>query len=327
MRNRLPFLVLLASALTFLASLFLPWQQVTAPGSGPGVVGVLNLFASGGNVEGWSTTVGVAASLAALALVAVSAGALFREPVTSRPRFTPVALAMLYLAIGSMLVVRAEDRVYGRRLHFHYAYGLYLGLATAAIALAAAVALEMTLFRRPRAPQGLTALLGVGLLVSCLLPWAAPFGPANTIDFPGVTLGLVVLMAAGVCVLAGSASWSGAPLFAAVAIAVLTGGGVNAIWPNTVRYGAWMALGFGIALVGSAALTRRKPRPARPTFGVGLGAAAAAVLVVSLFLPWQQFCNPGGHSYGHGIGTCIGTTGWADGEPGSFAGVLALLLI
>ncbi len=51
------------------------------------------------------------------------------------------------------------------------------------------------------------------------------------------------------------------------------------------------------------------------------------MLVVSLFLPWRQFCNPGGRPYGHGIGSCIDTTGWGIGEFGSFAGVLALLLI
>lgn len=331
MQNRLPFVVLLGSALTFLASLFLPWQALQAPTSGTGVLGVLNLFASGGNIEGWGTTVGVAASLAALALAALAAAALIRPPAALRARFTPIALAMLYLAIGSVLVMRAEEKVYekvyGPRLHFHYAYGMFLGLAVAAVALVGAVALESSAIRRPRPLESLTALLGVGLLASALLPWASPFGPDRTISLPGVILGLVVLLAAGVCVIVGMTPWAGTTRYAAPAVAVLTGAGLNAIWPNTIRYGAWIALGFAIALVVMAAAAEPGWRPVRPPFALGLGALAATVLVGSLFLPWQQFCNPGGHPYGHGIGSCIGTTGWATGEPGASTGVLALLLI
>lgn len=329
MQSRLPFLVLLASALTFLASLFLPWQELRAPTGGTGSFGLLNLFANGGNVEGWGTTVGVAASLAALALAAVAAAALIRPAAALQAaRVTPIALTMLYLAIGSVLVMRAEDRVYGRRLHFDYAYGMFLGLAVAAIALVGAVALEASAIRRPRPVESLAAMLGVGLLASTLLPWTSPFGPARALSFPGVTLGLVVLLAGGVCVVVvGMALWADTPLYAFVAIAVLTGAGVNALWPNTIRYGAWIALGFAIALVVVAAVSEPGWRPIRPRFALGLGAAAATVLVVSLFLPWQEFCNPSGHPYGYGVGSCIGTTGWANGEFGSFAGVLAILLI
>ena len=327
MQNRLPLLVLLTSALTFLASLFLPWQELHAPTGGTGVLGVLNLFASGGNVEGWGTTVGVAASLAALALAAAAAGALIQPSAAIRARFTPIALAMLYLAIGNVLVMRAEETVYAQDLHFHPASGMFLGLAVATIALVGAVALEARAIRRPRPIEALAALLGVGLLASGLLPWASPFGSDRTISFPGVTLGLVVVVAAGACVIVGMTPWASTSRYAAPAVAVLTGAGVNAIWPNTIHYGAWIALAFAIALVVIAATAEPGRQPMRPPFAFGLGAAAATVLVVSLFLPWQQFCNPGGHPYGHGIGSCIGTTGWANGEFGSFTGVLALLLI
>lgn len=327
MRSRLPFLVLLGGALTFLASLFLPWLQVRPSGGGAGTLGLLNLFASDGSVDGWATTAGVGASLAALALAAAAAAGLVRSGSVRRPPLTPIALAMLYLAIGNVLVLRAEETIYGPRLHLHPAYGMFLGLAAAGIGLLGALALEASAPRRRRAVEVLAALLGLGLLASCLLPWASPFGPARNLDFPGVTLPLVVLLTGGVCVLAGPALRSGAALYAALTAAVVTGAGTNAIWPETTRYGAWLALGFAIALIAVAALMPRRPRLARPSVAVGLGAAAAGVLVVSLFLPWQQFCIPGGRSYGPGIGACIGTTGWANAEPGAVTGILALLLI
>ena len=315
MRNRLLPLVLLASALTFLASLYLPWRVAEPRGS-------TFAFSISGN-DGWSTEPGVMASLAALALAAIAAKAVVRHTGALQRRFTPFALAMLYLAIGGVLVIRAQEKIFARNLHFHYGYGMFLGLAATAAALLGAVGLEGTTLRRLQATEGLAALLGIGLLASCLLTWASPFGPAQKLEFPGVTLGLVVLLTAGVCLLAGSPL----RLSAALVVAVLTGAGVNAIWLDTIRYGAWLALGFAIALTAVAALTRPEPRPSRPQLATALGAAAATVLVVSLFLPWQQFCSPGGNSFGDGIGTCIGTTGWAAGDSGAVAGVLALLLI
>ena len=330
MRDRLPLAVLLGCALTFLVSLYLPWQETHSSGTGPGVLGLLNLFANDGNVQGWAAGAGVVASLAALALVGLAAHALVRPGAVARIPLRPVALALLYLAIADVLVLRAEEKIYGPRLHFHYAYGAYLGLAAAAVALAAAGLIEKSVVRRPSAAEAVAALLGAGLLVSFLLPWASPFGPEGNLEFPGMTLGLVVLLAAGLCLLSGAAVRRAVPLpMAALAIPVLTGASVNAIWPDRIRYGAWMGLGFAVALVALAARARPLPRLVRPTFAVGLAAAAATVLVVSLFLPWQQFCDPGGQAYGHGIGSCIATTGWAntDAELGSVTGVLALVLI
>ncbi len=56
MLRRLSLWMLLASALAFLASLFLPWIGVAVPpqGATSGVLGLLDQFAGGGGeIDGW----------------------------------------------------------------------------------------------------------------------------------------------------------------------------------------------------------------------------------------------------------------------------------
>ncbi|HZT94984.1 MAG TPA: hypothetical protein VE985_10970 [Gaiellaceae bacterium] len=328
MHGRRPLFLVLGGALTFLASLYLPWQGTShETTASQGVLALLNLFSdNNGSIDGWGSSAGVAASLAALALVGMAAAALVRSDAVRKLPLVPIALALVYLATAHLVVLRADEKLFASHEHFRFSYGAYLGIAAAVVALLASMLGEGRIVRPPSAIEGVGLLLGTGLLVSFLLPWAKPFGPTK-LSFPGVKLPLVVLSAGVVCWLLRSAVRNGERFYAAVAIAVLTGAAVDAISPNRVVYGAWMSLGFVLALVASTAFARRPERLVRPSLPVGLTAAAAGTFVVALFLPWQRFCNPAGHPFGHGIGRCIPTTGWAMEEPGAVAGALAIVLI
>lgn len=332
MRGRWPLLVLLASALTFLASLYLPWQELGV-GSGfasHGILRLLNLFASGGgsSADGWSTSAGVAASLAALALAGVAAIRLARGSLIGERLVAPIAFALCYLTIGSLVVLHAGE-LSAQGKHYRYAYGAYLGAASAAVALLVVPwIVKANTARLPRRVELLAALPGIGLLVSFLLPWAQEAGgPFGGVRLPGIDLPVVVLAAGGVFLLATPWMRAGRPLYAGAAIAVLTGGAVHGLAsPTHVDYGAWLSLGFALALVAGVALARKGSLPAAPSLGGGL-AAAAGVFVVALFLPWQEFCAPNGSSLGHGLGRCVAEAGWTIGESGAVAGTLAIVLI
>jgi hypothetical protein len=319
-RHRLPALVLLACALTFLASLYLPWR--TSQG-GP------NFILGGEGTDGWSTEAGVAASLAALVLVAGSATALVRPSVLSRLPLVPAALAVVGLAVGSLLVMRAGESSFAR-LHYHYAYGAFLGIASAGLTMLGALALDRATIRRPDAGQALAIVLAVGLLASYLLDWASARGQ-SAVSFPGLVLPVVVLAATGLCFLfPGAPLWSGWSLYVAAAIAVLTGAAVHAVASAptvTVAYGAWMALGSAIALVAPAMSGWPRTRPTLVSTESVLVAGAAAVFVVALFLPWQKICASSDTTLGAGLGRCVTTTGWASGGQAAVAGVLALALV
>jgi hypothetical protein len=306
-RNRLPAFVLLVCALTFLASLYLPWRII-----------------GGNSTDGWSTEAGVAASLAALVLVAGSAAAVVRPSLLSRLPLASAALAALCLAVGSLLVMRAGFNSFAE-LDVHDAYGAYLGIASAGLTLLAAFALGRASIRRPNAAEAVATLLVVGLLASYLLDWAKAGGQTSA-SFPGVVLAVVVLAAAAVCfVLRGTPR-----LYGAAAIAVLTGAGVTSVASEptvTVSYGAWMALGFAVALVALAAIAGPRTKPTLPSAASVLVAGAAAVFVVALFLPWQKLCAPSGQTFGAGLGLCVTTTGWAIGDQAAVAGVLALAVL
>jgi hypothetical protein len=338
MRDRAPLFALLASALTFLASLYLPWQEVSYPGlrsaGGQGVLGLLNLFAFGNNSDGLTTQAGVVASLAALVLIAAAAVALVRPGgVGHRLPLFPFALALLYLAIAGLAALRGEEAPTNSFQHsgtqYHYAYGAYLGVAAAAVTLLAAAFLERaSLARRPTSVEVIALLLGAGLLVAFLLPWASALFLAKAISYPGVNDPLVVLAAVGVCLLVGALLRSRSAPYVGGMIAVLVGASMNEVSTELrVDYGAWTALGLALALVAAAAFVRQPARPATPSLSGALGAAAAAVYVIGLFLPWREFCATSGHTLGAGLGRCYVMTGWAAGESSAAAGTLALVAI
>jgi len=334
MRGRWPLYVLLASALTFVVSLYLPWYEVRNEG-----MGILSVVGIGsGTADGWATTAGMAASLAAVAVVIAAAATLVRPGLfDDRLPLVPLALTLGYLGIATLVALRANEMLSQAanqlgHLHHHYSYGAYLGVASAAVALLTAAILGGARLRpRPTSVELVAGALSVGLLVAFLLPWAtAAFGRSETISFPGVNSAVVVLAAAGICLLIGSSLRSGRAVYLAAAIAVLTGAavqGLGVVDTTRIDYGAWMALGVALALVAATAFVRPQTRPALPALAGALTAAAAGVFVVALFLPWQEFCAPGGGSLGHGLGSCIATTGWTTGEPGAVAGTLALVLV
>ena len=335
MRDRVLRFAVLTGALTFLASLYLPWQEVSDSGirygDGQGVLGLSNVFSVSGSpsLDGWSTEAGVVASLVALVLVAATAVAVVRPGAFgSRLPLFPFGLAVLYLAVAVLVALHADAALRGtiqsfRGAQYHYAYGAYLGVAAAVIALLAAGFLERAaLARRPTGIEVITLLLGAGLLAAFLLPWVSSFGGVSkTISFPGVNAPLAVLAAVGVCLLVGALLRSRNALYLAVMIAVLVGASVNEVGSQVrVGYGAWTALGLSVVLVAATAFVRPPARPAIPSLASGLLAAAAAVYVVALFLPWREFC-PGG-------GRCLYVaTGWGAGESSAAAGTLALLVV
>jgi hypothetical protein len=333
MRDRVPLLVVLASALAFLVSLFLPWQEAgqsgVTLGGDVGVLGLTNVLGASSS-DGWTTEAGVAASLAALILVATTAVALVRPGAVGRlVALFPFALALLYLAIADLVVLHAEEELVGtiqanRTAHYHYTYGAYLGVAAAAIAVLAAAFLERTrLARRPSGVELVTILLGVGLLVAILLPWTS-----SQVSFPGIDGAPVVLAAIGVCLLVGGLLRSRIAVYVAGMIAVLVGATVNEVASEPrIGYGAWTALGLALAFVVATAFLRPPARPATPSLSGALAAAAAAVYAIALFLPWRQYCAPGGQRLGGGLGRCYVSTGWGAGESSAAAGTLALIVI
>src|SRR5262249_49176345 len=118
MRARLPLYVLLASALTFIASLYLPWQEVARNAllGQNGVTGVLTL-GGGNSVDGWGIEVGGAASLAALLLVGLGAAALVRPDMADDRLPLVAALTLSFLAIATLVALRADQRLIQEGTH------------------------------------------------------------------------------------------------------------------------------------------------------------------------------------------------------------------
>jgi hypothetical protein len=168
-RRRWPVLLLLASGLTFLASLYLPWQgaRPAQPPTDP-----LGILEGQFDIDGWGGTglgFGSLAAVLALALVVASGVTLAQA--------ARVPLAPCGLLVGYAAAAVAVDTWYERRyvapgadvpLRFHFAYGAYLGLAAGAAAVLGAVGLRSRLPVRSLI-AGATAL---ALLIALALPWA-----------------------------------------------------------------------------------------------------------------------------------------------------------
>lgn len=326
MRQRAPLLVLLGSALAFLASLYLPWQAGPRVSCGPGCL--IGAFTA----TGWSSGIGDAAALVALALAAATAAALANPGLLPRVPLGRCGIAVGYFAAAVAValhwrggLLHATSSLSAQ--HLHWAYGGYLGIAGAGLLLCAVAAIRgREVSRPPSVPTLASVLLGLGLLVSFLLPWHR-FGAAGRAGYslPGIVGATAVLAAVAVCFGGGSLERR---LGSAFVAALLTGAAVGTNVPGSpYAYGAWLALGFALALLGVAALAARGALR-RPAVSGGAWAVAGVgtVFVVSLFLRWETFCLPPG-STGPGLasGSCISTNGWS--LPGSAAALLVLLVM
>lgn len=303
MRGRIPLFVLLASSLTFLASLFLPWRETTLPSSNGGVYSLLNQFSGNGReYDGWVTGVGDVAVLLVVAIAVATIAALRRPQLAARLPIGSLAVALGYFAIALAVTVHMLSELFLHAFtghpastHASWAYGVYLGLASAGIALLSGLAYRRSDLLRPGEAAGVVAcVLGIALLISFLLPWVA-YGPEGT-SAPGIDSPTAAIAALGLIL---GARWllgeRGARrrLPFAVATAILTGATASAVAVGgSHRYGTWIGIAFVVVLV---ALEAVRAWPLRlPALPRGLTAArigAAALLIVALFLPWQELAH------------------------------------
>lgn len=327
MRDRGILLVLLASALTFLASLYLPWEEAYAPqlsgAGGSGAQGLLNLFSGAGglSVDGWGPF-GQAAGVLALGLVAGAAASIVRPRLVRLP-LGICAFALGFFAVLSMFDARNEARVTAAfaGVPVHVAVGSYLALASGTVACVSAIALRRSAFEgRLKSTAAFGIALTAGALASFLIP-------VVTFHIPHVSRGgatgyqeltLAPTLPIFICGLAllGLSVWSRATglrerLAVAVAVAVLTGGYLSFVDTYLqLRWNDWLLLGCSVALVALALATAKGLRVRRPSPADAV-AFAAGVLLVSLFLPWQKLAP---------------TSGWASGYSATAGGLVVVLV-
>jgi hypothetical protein len=307
--------LLLTGALLLLSSLYLPWEE------GSCNVGGVN-FAQCETVDAWSSSAGDAEALFALLLAVVAATALAR-PSAARDRL--LDLGGLFAGYFG-LAIGAETHAFGHFeasvVHVHYTTGSYLGVAGTIVVLVTAGATRRWELGRIAGARLATLLLAVGLLVALLLPWALLFFGTRVTLLGGVTPAGVVTAVIALCLVVGQ----GNRLGVAAAAALFTGAAFGTMTFYEQRaYGAWTGLGLALALVALALPGAGISKPARPpAFALAAG-AAATLLIVSLFLPWQRECIPAGVSFGPSGGRCFSVDGWTS-TAGSAAAVLALAL-
>jgi len=333
MRKRLPLFMLLASGLTFLASLYLRWVESStpAPTASSSPTGLLNLFSGSISVDGWGAY-GQAAALLALALVAAAGVSLLRPQVAMRLPFASCGLALLYLALLNAAELHGTGVFQGALddIGVHLGAGAYLGLASAAVAFLASVAACWgVLSRRPSVTAIVAFAVTLGLLAAFILPWLHVHarrvgrGAATGLQLSDVGFTVVIFIALLACL--GLAFWRsrtppGRRLVATLGLAVLVAGnlstlGTNVHWP----YEAWLSLGCSLGLVALALATGRGLRTSPPPIADVAAVVAASMLVASMFLPWLNVCGDGGSA-------CLSESGWSLTN-GPTAGGLAVILI
>lgn len=333
MGRRLPLFVLLASALTFLASLYLLWVESATRAAGNSTKSLLNLFSGGVSFYGWSGSYGQAAALVAVAMVFGAGVSLLRPQLETRLPLASAGVALLSFALLNAAYLQGTGVFEGtfQHLSVHLAAGAYLGIASASVALLATIGARWEqLARRPSARAVVALGLTVGLLAAFILPWLhvhAPHvrtGGATGYQISSVGSSVAIFIAVIACFglpLWARGSPSGRRLFAALGIAVLVAGGLSTLgthlhWP----YEAWLQLGCSLGLVALALSTGRGLRISLPPVADAAAVAAASLLVVSMFLPWQKVCGSGGRA-------CGSASGWTLTENATAGGLAVTLLV
>jgi hypothetical protein len=262
--------------------------------------------------------------LLVVAIVLATVAALRRPQLAAGLPIGSLGVALGYFALAVALEVRTASEFLGgfigpRAPHASWTYGFYLGLASAAIAVLSVPALRSSAPLRPRvAGDAVAATLGIALLISFLLPWLGQRDISTAgIETPAAAIAALALILTAPRMFREEGRQRRVPL--ALATAILTGAAASATPFSSVhRYGTWMGVGCAVSLVVlEAARARPLQLPAPPSGPAAFELGAAALLIVALFLPWQELSVPG---------HMLGTTGWYT-VTGAAAGGLCLLLL
>jgi hypothetical protein len=329
-------LVLAASGLLLLVSLYMPWGSTTSNFDDDVSGGLIHLFDN--EVGAWSATASTACAVVALYLVASGAAAWFGGSRTARIPLAAPALFAAYLAVATAVETRTAQQ--DSRFGFQYARGAYLGVTAGALIVGSALALRRSSLRRATRPPALGLLgtaLAIAMLVLLLLPWErATFrfeGSSANIVRPGISEPASVVVALAAVLLAtmfwhdrADAGWK--RLVLASAVVLFTLGALSAADPVLNRtYEAWTALAIALALVLVAIVCTR----VRVAFVKRVGwrelalGAAAALFLGSLFLPWQEERLPVSFAPDPRAGHSVSLNAWI--LIGTAAGALALGLL
>jgi hypothetical protein len=317
-KTRLPLLAILGSSLAFLASLFLNWTSAAPVEHKVGALGIIDLY-DAFSWNGWASTFGEAAAVAAVALALCALVSIFRPAREALLPFGGCATAVAILTLVNAAELRAFNSTY-QGLPVHLGPGAYVGGAAALTAfLSAAWVSHDEISERWTAAAA--TLLTIGLVAAFVLP------AVNGHSFqglPGLSWGTAVMFLTASF---GLTFWfgEGAPrkrLAAAVVILVLVVGGFSVLgthmhWP----YEAWLATGCATGLVALAAASSRERPPAALGRADAVALTGATLLLASLFFNWQRSCGFGPTR------RCYVENMWSGGLTGGLVGILLVLLV
>jgi hypothetical protein len=305
--------VILGGSLTSLVSLYFPWLNAAECVFRSSCITVNAPIVS---TFGWGGFGQMAAVLALALAVGASAAAVDRDLATRLPLgWIAIALGIFALLSVAELWTSGITGAVGP-VRIGLAPGAYVGLVGAGIAGAGAVAARWGEIMRPRRA---TAAAGTVITLALVASFALP--ALNASAYSAYAFGS---LAAYTCVFAclGLIAWAeprpGLRLATAVAIGTLV---AAQLLPFRHSYGRWpyelwllLACAAGLlvlGLVGSSGLRIERSSISKLAIVTG-----SVVLLVSLFLPWQSFCE---------AGTCSSQRGWSTSA--ALAGVFALGLL
>lgn len=311
--------MMLGGSVAFLVGLYFVWIRARLciphggcfPSNAPGVAG-----------DGWGGF-GQTAALLGIALAAGAIAGTVNQGLANRLPLGRVTIALGIFALLSVSETWASSvaSTTGLRFTIGLGPGAYIGLAGAGVAGAGAVVARWDeIMRPPRATTAVGQLITLALISSFVLPVlnasAAPAATELVAQFEG-------RLATFICVFAclGLLAWQrprpGPRLATAAAIGTLVAAHLlplrhaSAGWP----YELWLLVASAAGLLVLSLITTpglwMRRLDARE-----LAVVAGSVLVLaSMFLPWQSFCDSE---------RCSSSSGWSSAE---LAGVFALGLL